>query len=220
LAKGNQGNDHEDSFLYVWSWARWRPEPVPIASIYLELDLEHLPYEGTVDWLVQNREAIEVQAGAMLMVSGVTRVKMQYRELRDREQQRVIFRIVYREREKGPAIPHHLDYGQMIAAWGQAAQERQKYNGVEIMERERLALDILNYAIAHCGGTFPLKKLQAAFASEISHRQIESLGQRLEQAGILGEIRGNKPRLINLAAAAAYLEKHKAPPMQMFAANT
>ncbi len=205
LAGDVSGNDHPDSFLWVWDWPQFDLRPVPISSIYLELDLCCLPYDCSVDWLVAHKDDIEIHANAVLMHYGVQRVKLQHTWLRDRKQQRVIFRVIFREREKSPAIPQQVSYEEMTTAWAMQEAGWHKYNRLERLEREQLAARILDYGVQHFNGTFTLKKLQAAFAGEISHRQIEALGQRLETMGVLEQVGGPKPRKINLEQARAFV---------------
>ncbi|MFC1975256.1 hypothetical protein ACFLXQ_02530 [Chloroflexota bacterium] len=116
--------------------------------------------------------------------SGVKWVKMQHTWLKDRGQQRVIFRVVFREREKSPDIPQSIDYEAMMAAWADYEVNQRKYNRVELLQREQFKARLLDYGIKEFRETFPLKKLQAAFADEVSHRQIEAIGQELEDEGI------------------------------------
>ncbi len=99
----------------------------------------------------------------------------------------------------------------MVTAWQQQQEDQIKYTRLELWERERRAARILDYAITHCGATFPLKKLQAAFNREISHRQIEALGQQLEDLGILEKQGGPRPRLVIVGRARQYIERQQPP---------
>lgn len=209
LASDENGNDFADSYIFVWDSSAFDLRPCPVASVYLELDLAHLPYDHSLDWLLSHAETIELQAAARLLDSGVKRVKLQHVWLQDRDQRRVIFRVVFREREKGPAIPQQISYEDTIAAWAAYEVNRQKYNRLERLEREQLAARLLDCGIREYDGTFPLKKLQAAFAGEISHRQIEALGQRLETYGILEPAGGPLPRKINLERAREFITAPK-----------
>ncbi|MBE7474889.1 MAG: hypothetical protein DPW09_07970 [Anaerolineae bacterium] len=206
LASDETGNDHPYSFLQVWDRSTWRLCPVPVASVYLELDLAHLPYDQSIDWLISHREDIEIQAWASLLDSGVKRVELQHAWLQDRHQRRVIFRVVFRERAKSPDIPQHLDYGEMITAWADYERQQHGRNRIEELAHRRFVARLLHHAITTQGGQFPLKKIQAAFADELSHRQIEAIGQELEQLGILEPTSGPKPRKINLERAQALIE--------------
>ncbi len=205
LASDESGNDDEDSYLYVWDWSTFKVQPIPVGSIYLELDLCHIPYDHTVDWLIAHKDNIEIQASAVLMNYGVKRVKLQHSWLSDRDQRRVIFRVIYREREKSPAIPQHVDYEEMITMWAEIEAGYEKYNRLERLERDRLIARLLDCGLKEHGGQFPLKKIQAAFAQEISHRQIEAIGQRLEAMGVLEPGGGPKPRKINIEQARAFI---------------
>jgi hypothetical protein len=206
LAGDATGNDHPHSFIKVWDWSTWSLQELPVGSIYLEIDLFHLPYDHSIDWLVTHKEDIEIQAMAQLLDSGVKRVKMQHTWLKDRNQQRVIFRVVFREREKSPDIPQRVDYQEMVTAWVDFEANRRKYNRVEILQQERFKARLLDYGIKEFDGTFPLKKLQAAFAGDVSHRQIEAIGQELEEDGVLVSMGGPSPRRINVERARALIE--------------
>lgn len=220
-------NNHPDSYLQVWGWATGL-DSLPLAYVNLELDTDRLPYDTSIDYLLEHRQDIEEHAFAVLVNDGVIAVKLHRWTARDREhnKQRIIFKVIFRRRDKGPEIPQHVEYGEMIAAWGDFERDRRKYTRLELFERDRLTARILDYAIAQYGATFPLKKLQAAFASEISHRQIESLGLELEAAGLLVRQSGPLPRLIVVAKARECIEKYLpsragvAIPENCLAANT
>lgn len=202
-------NNHPESYLKVWDWSTGL-DSLPLAYVNLELDTDRLPYDTSIDYLLEHRQDIEEHAFAVLVNYGVIAVKLHRWTARDREhnKQRIIFKLIFRRRDKGPEIPQHVDYREMIATWGDFERERGKYTRLELFERDRLTARILDYAITNCGATFPLKKLQAAFASEISHRQIESLGLELEAAGLLVRQSGPLPRVIVVAKARECIEKY------------
>lgn len=207
FAADEAGNDNPGSFLWYWDWSSFQLRGVPLASVYLELDLNHIPYDHTVDWLVDHKDDIELQCDAVLFCFGARRVKLHHVWLQDRRQRRIIFRVIFREREKGPDIPQHVDFEEMITAWVQYENEQQKYNRLERFQREQFKARLLDYGIKEHHGTFPLKKIQATFASEVSHRQIEAIGQELEAAGILIPTCGPKPRKIDLEQARAFISR-------------
>ncbi len=204
---GIADNAHPGSFIKVWDWSKLGLQLVPVASINLELDLYHLPYAKSVNWLVAHKDDLEIHSSAQLLDAGVKRVKIDHIWMQDRQQQRLIFRVVFREREKSPGIPEFVPYEETIQDWAEYENSQQKYNRLERLQREQFIGRLLTYAIKEFDGAFPIKKIQAAFDREASHRQIEAIAQRLQGEGILEPGGGPKPRKINVERARAFIER-------------
>jgi hypothetical protein len=157
--------------------------------VNLEVDLIRLPV--SVDKIIRQGEAIENQIAA---VTKARDVEVNHYWLGDKGARRLIIAVKFEQRRKEGTIPDFVGYVEVMS---QRVTELSHKNQLREQKQATLTKRLLLYGLEHYDGQFPLKKLQAQFADEVSHRQIETLARELQDEGILAPTAGPRPRRIN-----------------------